>query len=335
MIEWLTTADRLSPWNELRVVVAGLGERGYSAADVLVELGAGVIVLDDSHTHADKVKLLEILGAEVHGDTHGLPDCDLVIAPGEWPGSSSLIRRADERGVPVWSDVELAWRLQQPDRVVPWLGVTGTRGASTAAAMAGSMLAAAGLTVSVVGAGGRPILETILDEVSYDVLTVAMSRTDLSRAGSVRFHSAAVLTVEADQGQDDHDEDYARIYHQVTHSCVYNAGEPRTEAMVEDADVVEGARAIGVTTGIPAISMLGVVDEYLVDRAFIPQRRDSALEVALCSDVPAGDDMIIDALAAAALARSFGIHATAVRDGLRGFDPGQLSTNHHTDQGET
>ena len=42
--------------------------------------------------------------------------------------------------------------------------------------------------------------------------------------------------------------------------------------MVEDADVVEGARAIGFTLGIPGLSMLGVVDDLLVDRAFIEQR---------------------------------------------------------------
>jgi len=335
MIEWLDTADRRSPWSELRVVVAGLGARGYSAADVLVELGAEVVVLDDSETHTDEAKLLEILGAEVRRDADGLPSCDLVVASDEWPVSSSRLREAEQRGVPVWSDAELAWRLRQPDRVVPWLGVTGTRGSQTAAAMLESMLAAAGLTACAVGMDGRPILETVLDEVSYDVLAVAMSRTDLGRTGSARFHSAAVLTVETDGGEDEDGGQYARIYHQVTHSCVYNAGEPRTEAMVEDADVVEGARAIGITAGIPAISMLGVVDEYLVDRAFIPQRKDSALELALCSDVPPGPGMLIDALAAAGLARSFGIPATAVRDGLRGFDPGRPRTDPHTDQGET
>ena len=56
--------------------------------------------------------------------------------------------------------------------------------------------------------------------------------------------------------------------------------------MVEQAEVIEGARAIGFTLGTPGLSMLGVVDDLLVDRAFIPQRRDSALELAKVSDVP-------------------------------------------------
>jgi UDP-N-acetylmuramoylalanine--D-glutamate ligase len=88
--------------------------------------------------------------------------------------------------------------------------------------------------------------------------------------------------------------------------------------MVEDAEVVEGARAIGFTLGIPGLSMLGVVDDLLVDRAFIEQRRDSALELAKLSDItPAVPHNVANALAAAALARSYGVTPAAVRDGLR------------------
>jgi UDP-N-acetylmuramoylalanine--D-glutamate ligase len=101
-------------------------------------------------------------------------------------------------------------------------------------------------------------------------------------------------------------------------SCVYNVAEPATERLVEEAEVVEGARAIGFTLGIPDLSMLGIVDGLLVDRAFVEQRRDSALELAKITDVsPPAPHNVSNALAAAALARSFGVPATAVRDGLR------------------
>jgi UDP-N-acetylmuramoylalanine--D-glutamate ligase len=99
--------------------------------------------------------------------------------------------------------------------------------------------------------------------------------------------------------------------------------DPETERMVEEADVVEGARAIGFTLGIPGLSMLGVVDDLLVDRAFVEQRRDSALELAKISDIaPAAPHNVENALAAAALARSFGVSALAVRDGLRNVQVG-------------
>ena len=64
--------------------------------------------------------------------------------------------------------------------------------------------------------------------------------------------------------------------------------------------------------------MLGVVDDLLVDRAFVEQRHDSALELARVSDVsPAAPHNVANALAAAALARSYGVPAIAVRHGLR------------------
>ena len=335
----LTTANRLSDWSGVRVTVAGIGASGFSAADVLAEYGAQVTVVDelDNDQTRDKAGLLQVLGATVRlgpGAADKLDDdCDLVIASPGWFPNSPLFVQAQARFVPVWADVELAFRFQQPDRVVPWLGVTGTNGKTTTVTMLNSMLTAAGLTSSAVGNVGRPILETILDGVAYDCLAVELSSFQLHWLDSVSLHSAAVLNVEPDHLQwyrtisDDPFEAYAadkaRIFNHVTHSCVYNVQDPRTEKMVEDADVVEGARAIGFTTGIPGMSMLGVVDDMLVDRAFISQRRDSALELASIADVPTGaPHMIADALAAAALARSFGVSATAVRDGLRAFTLG-------------
>ena len=111
--------------------------------------------------------------------------------------------------------------------------------------------------------------------------------------------------------------DKARIYERVQASCVYNVADPVTQRLVEEAEVIEGARAIGFTLGIPAPSMLGVVDDVLVDRAFLAQRRDSAVEIAKLADVqPYAPHNVENALAAAALA-SFGVPPTAVRDGLR------------------
>jgi len=337
MTTWLAGANRVSDWSKAAVTVAGLGASGYSAADALVAYGARVTVLDqtDSAALGEKAAVLTTLGATVRlGTAPVLPaDCDLVIASPGWHPTAPVFRQAAARGIPVWGDVELAWRLQQPDRVVPWLAVTGTNGKTTTVTMLEAILRAAGLTTSAVGNVGRPILETVLDEVTYDVLAVELSSFQLHWATSLALHSAAVLNVEPDHLEwyadlapspfEAYAADKARIYHQVSHACVYNVADRRTEAMVEDADVVEGARAIGFTLGIPGPSMLGVVDGALVDRAFIPQRRDSALELAGLADLPdQAPHIVADALAAAALARSFGVPAAAVRDGLRSYTLG-------------
>jgi len=92
---------------------------------------------------------------------------------------------------------------------------------------------------------------------------------------------------------------------------------------VRDADVEEGARAIGFTLGTPSVGMVGVVDDVLADRAFIDDRQHSAAELGTLSDLAStAPHFIANALAAAALARAHGISAAAVRDGLRSFVPG-------------
>jgi len=344
VIAWLDQADGLSPWHQATVLVLGLGRSGVAAADAMLSRGASVVVVESatSASLAEAGTMLEVLGAGVlmgPGAPTVLPDgIDLVItSPGARP-SSPLLADASRRGIPVWGDVELAWRLQQPDRVVPWLAVTGTNGKTTTTQMLESILLAAGHRAAAVGNIGRPILEAMADDVTYDVYAVELSSFQLHWTHSLALHSAAVLNLEQDHLEwyedsadwsehpdpmDAYGVDKALIYRHVTHSCVYNAEAPATERMVEEADVTEGARAIGFTTGVPAISMLGVVDDLLVDRAFIPQRRDSAIEIAKVADVvPNAPHNIANALAAAALARSFGVPPSAVAKGLQSLTIG-------------
>jgi len=337
-ISWMRTADGASPWPDAHVVIAGVGVSGFAAADGLLQLGARVTVLDDAATeaNADKGALLEVLGATVRlgpGSTATLPEgADLVVTTGFRPSAPILVQ-ALAGAVPVWSEVELAWRLSRPAKVVPWLGITGTNGKTTTTQMLAAMLTAAGLKTAAVGNIGRPVMEIVLDPEPYDVLAVELSSHQLHWSSSLALHSAAVLNLQPDHlewhgGYEAYGAAKAKIYEGVSHACVYNVADRATEAMVEEADVVEGARAIGFTLGTPAPSMLGVVDDLLVDRAFVEQRRDSALELASLADVAlaAGTTapgevppphVVANALAAATLARSYGVPATAVRDGLR------------------
>ena len=341
MIGWLAQADGLSPWHEATVLVLGLGRSGVAAADAMLSRGASVVVVESATAAAlaEAGTMLEVLGATVLMGPDApavLPDgTDLVItSPGARP-SSPLLADAARRGVPVWGDVELAWRLQQPDRDVPWLAVTGTNGKTTTTQMLESILLAAGHKAAAVGNIGRPVLEAMADDVAYDVYAVELSSFQLHWTHSLALHSAAVLNLEEDhlewysdsgdwsehaEPMDAYGADKARIYTGVTHSCVYNVEAPATERMVEEADVTEGARAIGFTTGVPAVSMLGVVDDLLVDRAFIPQRRDSAIELQIA--VAKSAAVVANALAAAALARSFGVSPAAVAKGLKSLTIG-------------
>ena len=147
-------------------------------------------------------------------------------------------------------------------------------------------------------------------------------------------HSAAVLNIAPDHvdwhgSMEAYTQDKGRIYENCQVACVYNVADPATEHLVEEADVIEGCRAIGFTLGTPGLSMLGLVDDLLVDRAFVEQRATSALELASLSDItPPAPHNVANALAAAALARAFGVPATAIRDGLRGFRPDEHRIAH-------
>ncbi|WP_193610675.1 UDP-N-acetylmuramoyl-L-alanine--D-glutamate ligase [Nocardioides lijunqiniae] len=328
---------RHDSWEGVRAVVAGFGVSGFAAADNLTHLGASVTALAEGARNAEeleKAELLEILGARVllhEGATATLPDdVDLVVtSPGFRPDAPLLVQAA-ERGVPVWGEVELAWRLRDPAHDTPWLCVTGTNGKTTTVQMLDAILRAAGLRSRAVGNVGTPIVEAVMDPEPYDVLAVELSSFQLHYTHSMSPQAAAVLNVAEDHldwytgpsGMDDYVADKGRIYERTQLACVYNVADPVTEELVREADVVEGARAVGFTRGMPGVGMVGLVEDILADRAFVEQRDSSAAELCtvgdLASDAP---HFVQNALAAAALARAHGVSQAAVRDGLRGFRP--------------
>ncbi|MEU1627216.1 UDP-N-acetylmuramoyl-L-alanine--D-glutamate ligase [Streptomyces sp. NPDC020096] len=312
------------------VTVAGLGVSGVSAARVLAGLGAHVTVVDggDGERQRETAATLEGEGIAVRlGDGDTLPEgTDLIVTSPGWKPTSPLFTAAAAAGVPVWGDVELAWRLRGPD-AAQWLAVTGTNGKTTTVQMLASILKAAGLRTAAVGNIGTPILDVVLGEEEYDVLAVELSSYQLHWAPSVRAHSAAVLNIAPDHldwhgSMAAYAADKGHIYEGNKVACVYNTADPATEELVRAADVEEGCRAIGFTLGTPAPSQLGVVEGILVDRAFVEDRYKSAQELAEVSDIqPPAPHNIANALAAAALARAYGVEPRAVREGLRAFRP--------------
>ncbi len=342
--------DAGSAWAGLRVVVAGLGTSGFAAADALAQRGARVLVVDarDGDDEREKARVLDVmdvraqLGDAAAGALGGaLPSVDgavpdLVVTSPGWRPDARLLAGAVAAGVPVWGDVELAWRLQPAPGArgrAPWLAVTGTNGKTTTTRMLAAMLSAAGLRTAAVGNVGVPVLHAVVDPEPYDVLAVELSSYQLHWSASVAAQSAAVLNIAPDHldwhgGMDAYAAAKGRIYEGVERACVYNVADPATEALVREADVVEGARAVGVTLGIPSVGMLGVVEDVLADRAFVTERHEAAAELGTLADLvgasggtgPAAH-VVEDALAAAALARSHGVPPAAVRAALQGYRP--------------
>jgi len=330
----MSALDRLSradSWASVRVVVAGFGVSGFAAADALIHVGAQVRVFDerDDERLAEQAALLSMLGAQVTlgpGSTAQLPDdVDLVVtSPGWRPGAAMLVQ-ATERGIPVWGEVELAWRLRGPDAAA-WLCVTGSNGKTTTVQMVDAICRAAGLRSAAVGNVGTPVIQAVMDPEGHDVLAVELSSFQLHWISTVSPRASAVLNVAPDHldwydgSMAAYTRDKGRIYERTQIACVYNVADPVTEQLVRDAEVVEGCRAVGFTLGIPRPGMVGIVEDVLADRAFVTRVHENAAELGSVSDVhPPAPHNVENALAAAALARAIGVDQRAVRDGLRGF----------------
>ncbi|MFF3242593.1 UDP-N-acetylmuramoyl-L-alanine--D-glutamate ligase [Streptomyces sp. NPDC002870] len=324
---------KVSTWQGKKVTVAGLGVSGIPAARVLHGLGVVVTVVNDGDDERSRAQAaeLEAEGITVRlGDGATLPaGTELIVTTPGWKPDKPLFAAAAEAGVPVWGDVELAWRLRGRDgrKAAPWLAVTGTNGKTTTVRMLASILEAAGLRTAAVGNIGVSLLDAVLGDEEYDVLAVELSSYQLHWAPSLRAHSAAVLNIAPDHldwhgSMEAYTADKGRIYAGNTVACVYNAADKATEDLVREADVEEGCRAIGFTLAAPGPSQVGVVEGILVDRAFVDNRQQQAQELAEVADVnPPAPHNIANALAAAALARAYGVPPAAVRDGLRAFRP--------------
>ncbi len=332
---------RDADWAGLRVLVTGLGVSGFAAADALLERGAEVTVVDATDpapgsVMSERARILDILGARLqHGPdaVATLPDAavDLVVTSPGWRPDQPLLAAAAAAGIPVWGEVELAWRLRPREGAAPWLTVTGTNGKTTTVQMLASILRAAGLRACSAGNVGTPVLEAVMDPEPYDVIAVELSSFQLHWSHSIAPQASVCLNVAPDHvdwhgSLDEYAAAKGKVYANTEIACVYNVQDDRTRRLVEEAEVQEGCRAIGFTLGIPGPSELGVVDDVLADRAFVEQRRTAAAELGTLDDLR-GDapspapHLVANALAAAALARAHGVPAGAVRAGLRAFVP--------------
>lgn len=322
-------------WRGLKVGVLGAAVVGFAAADTLVELGCEVLVVGDRVTE-ERATLLDVIGARVVlGDAavqrdavrDHAPDL-LVVSPGYHPDVPALAWAA-AAGVPVLGDVELAWRLR--DKVgepADWITITGTNGKTTTTQLTTAMLRQGGLRARACGNIGSPVLDAIREPDGWDVLVVELSSYQLHWMREVSPAVSVCLNI-ADDHLDWHGSAAAyrdakgRVYERTRIACVFNVEDPVTEQLVRDADVVEGCRAVGFGRGVPRVSELGIVEEVLVDRAFLDARRTSALELttlhALDDAGLSAPHVVADVLAAAALARAVGVDPRAIRDALAAF----------------
>ena len=328
-------------WKGLKAAVFGLGVTGFSVADTLVELGCEVLVVA-AKADPQRADLLDVIGARlvIESDPDAVPRelvglaPDLVVVSPGYRLDHALVAWAQARGIPLWGDIELAWRVRDKSgQPAEWIAVTGTNGKTTTVQLTTHLLVEAGHRAASVGNIGIPVLDAIRQPDPFDALVVELSSFQLhwirrTGPGALAPLASVCLNVADDHldwhgSREAYAEAKATVYANTRVACVYNRDDEVTMHMVEEAEVQDGCRAIGFGLGTPGQSDFGMVGDIVLDRAFLPDRNKQALELTTHGELAevglASPHMLANVLAASALARAFGVPAESIRASLATF----------------
>ena len=181
------------------VLVAGARVTGRAILAALTPLGARATLTDDSPSALTAFAQNGVAVIDPANAAEKIAEFDLVVTSPGLPPTAPVLVAAAAAGVPVWGDVELAWRLDNSGRYGPprrWLVVTGTNGKTTTTSMLHAMLVAAGRRALLCGNIGDPVLD-VLDQPA-ELLAVELSSFQLHWAPSLRPEAGVVLNVAED-----------------------------------------------------------------------------------------------------------------------------------------
>ena len=305
--------------NGLRICVAGAGVTGLAVARSLTKRGVEVTLIDENKGSTEEFPV-------VHPDSITITNFDrLLISPG-WRDNHPVIQAARAAKVPLINEVDYAWSVKKPAQ--KWISLTGTNGKTSTVELTAAMLQAGGVSAIACGNVGTTVIESVESLEDYQVLVLELSSFQLHWMEDASFIAAAILNIAQDH-IDWHGsfEVYAatkgKIYQNTLAAAVYNLRDARTQELLENADVVEGCRAIGFSVGVPGPSDIGYSEDILCDRAFLDNRYHEALEVATFEDIAeigvVTPHLLANVAAATALARACGAEPADIRSAIRSF----------------
>jgi UDP-N-acetylmuramoylalanine--D-glutamate ligase len=332
-----------------------MGTSGRAAAQALRGKGASVIEVDDSDAHLPAAgppapEPGRRSGRHLGGGTATWPAAfvddlagavDLVVASPGWAPSREPLASAIGL-VPVWSEVELAWRLRARTDA-PWFCVTGTNGKTTVVEMAAAILRAAGWDAVAAGNIGLPLAEAAANPATK-AFVCELSSFQLHFTYSLTPACSALLNIAPDHldwhgGIDAYAKDKARVANGAQQAVIVGPDAGLAEVLDKWSHPGEEARRVRFTSNAPGPGEIGVIDGAIVDRAWpVGNAFDAPGEgfaVASLADLahldPFGKNgtptvarhVVLDALAAVALTRAAGIDPAAIGEGLRGFALGE------------
>ena len=295
-----------------RFLILGAGVTGLAVAASLKKRGGLVTITDDNSLDAVKPESVDLSSFDA-----------AVISPG-WRQNHPLVLKVLASDLQLVNEIDLAWQIRTeiaPDQ--KWLALTGTNGKTTTVEMVAKILQTAGLKAVACGNVGDTVIEAVDRKDSYDYLVLELSSFQLHWARQAQFVSAAILNI-ADDHLDWHGtfEAYADAKFSIldrTELGVLNADD---QEVVARANRFTG-RKVFFSLETPGPGEVGVVEELLVDRAFVSDPQEAAMMCELKDITPTVPHNVSNALAAAALARTVGVSHEHIQKALQEFKPGR------------
>ncbi|MEI6552434.1 MAG: UDP-N-acetylmuramoyl-L-alanine--D-glutamate ligase [Actinomycetes bacterium] len=295
-----------------RFLILGAGVTGSAVARSLQVRGAFVTIADDNAHDAVKPESVELTNFDA-----------VVISPG-WRQDHPLVVKVLASTLQILNEVDLAWQIRS--EIAPgqkWLALTGTNGKTTTVEMAAKILQTAGLKAVACGNVGDTVIEAVDRKDAYDFLILELSSFQLHWAKQAQFAAAAILNI-ADDHLDWHGtfDAYADAKFSIldrAEIAVLNADDG---AVVQRANRFTG-RKVFFSLDTPAPGEIGVVEELLVDRAFVTDPMEAAMICELKDITPTVPHNVSNALAAAALARTVNVSHEHIQKALQEFKPGR------------
>ena len=295
-----------------RFLVLGAGVTGSAVAKSLQARGGIVSIADDNAPDAIKPDAVDLNNFD-----------SVVISPG-WRQDHPLVTKVLASNLNILNEIDLAWQIRA--EIAPgqkWLALTGTNGKTTTVEMTAKILQTAGLKAVACGNVGDTVIEAVDRTDPYDYLVLELSSFQLHWSKQAQFVSAAILNI-ADDHLDWHGD--FNSYADAKFSILDRAAIAVLNA--DDGEVVKRAnrftdRKVFFSLETPAPGEIGVVEELLVDRAFVPDPQQASMLCELADIKPTVPHNVSNALAASALARSIDVPHEVIQKALQEFRPGR------------
>jgi UDP-N-acetylmuramoylalanine--D-glutamate ligase len=297
-----------------RILVAGAGVTGAACARALEKRGSHVTIVDE--------KVIALEGFTVITPSRvDFANFDLLLVSPGWREDHPVVVAARAARIALINEVDLAWSLKVPGQ--KWLALTGTNGKTTTVELAAAMLRSGGLAAVACGNVGTTVIEVVESTEKYDYLVLELSSFQLHWLDDAEFVSSAVLNIAQDH-LDWHGsfDAYASDKLSILDKSMTAILNSQDREIVTRTTNWQG-RKVFFSLDTPSPGEMGVVEELLVDRAFVADPQEAAMICELVEVTPTVPHNVSNALAAAGLARTVGVSHEAIRSAITEFAPGR------------